>query len=138
MIILDYKIKFIFILYIYIYIYFMCKNTGQPGFDPTLKRLGKGHRLCNPFRKTCFFTQTHVTQTHMGRTRTRLTRPICQVLQLLVHFFFFLFIFFLMKMVVGNYLSIDLSLTKDNKLVWLLGELKFIDLFSLKINWVKI
>jgi hypothetical protein len=43
-----------------------------------------------------------------------------------------------MKMVVGNYLSIDLSLTKDNKLVWLLGELKFIDLFSLKINWVKI
>ena len=29
----------------------MCKNTGQFGFDPTLKRLDMGHRLCNPFRK---------------------------------------------------------------------------------------
>ena len=28
---------------------------GQPGFDPTLKRPGMGHRLCNPFRTTRFF-----------------------------------------------------------------------------------
>jgi hypothetical protein len=28
---------------------------GQPGFDPTLKRQGMGHRLCNPFRTTRFF-----------------------------------------------------------------------------------
>ena len=33
----------------------MCKNTGQPSFDPTLKRPGKGHRLCNLFRMTRFF-----------------------------------------------------------------------------------
>ncbi len=32
-------------------------------------------------------------------------------------FIFFLKFFYFMKMVVGNYLSIDLSLTKDNKLV---------------------
>ena len=57
----------------------MYKNTGQPGFDLTLKRPGKGHRLCNPFRTTCFFTRTHLTRTHMGRTQTRLTRPVCQV-----------------------------------------------------------
>ena len=30
----------------------MCKNTSQPGFDLTLKRPSKGHRLCNPFRTT--------------------------------------------------------------------------------------
>ena len=33
----------------------MCKNMGQPGFDPTLKRPGMGHRLCNSFRMTRFF-----------------------------------------------------------------------------------
>ena len=64
--------------FLYIY-FFMCKNMGQPGFDPTLKRPGMGHRLCNPFRTTRFFTRTHLTRTHMGRTRTRLTRPVCQV-----------------------------------------------------------
>ena len=39
-------IKFIFI-FIYIYIYFfMCKNTGQPGFDPTrLPGLGSLQRV---------------------------------------------------------------------------------------------
>ena len=52
----------------------MCKNTGQPGFDPTFKRPGKGHRLCNSFRTTRFLTRTR-----MGRSRTRLTRPVCQV-----------------------------------------------------------
>ena len=50
----------------------MCKNTGQPSFDPTLKKPGKGHRLCNPFRTTGFFIRIHLTQTRMGRTRTRL------------------------------------------------------------------
>ena len=32
----------------------MCKNTGQPGFDPTFKKPGKGHRVCNPFRTIRF------------------------------------------------------------------------------------
>ena len=57
----------------------MCKNTSQLGFNLTLKRLDKGHRLCNPFRTIHFLTQTHLTQTHMGQTQTRLTRPVCQV-----------------------------------------------------------
>ena len=53
----------------------MYKNTGQPGLEPTFKIPGKGCRLCNPFRTTRFF----FTQTRMGRTQTRLTRPICHV-----------------------------------------------------------
>ena len=44
----------VYFYFLYIY-FFMCKNTGQPDFDPTLKRLGKGHRLCNPFRTIPFF-----------------------------------------------------------------------------------
>ena len=59
----------------------MCKNTSQPGFDPTLKRPGKGHRLYNPFRTTRFLTRTH-----MGQARTRLTQPVCQVCPTSIYF----------------------------------------------------
>ena len=57
----------------------MCKNMGQSGFDPTLKRPGKNYRLYNPFRTTCFFTRTPLTQTRMVQTQTRLTQPVWQV-----------------------------------------------------------
>ena len=35
----------------------MCKNTGQPNFDSILKKPGNNHRLCNPFRITCFLPE---------------------------------------------------------------------------------
>ena len=54
----------------------MCKNTGQPGFDLTLKRPDKGQRLCNSFKTIRFLTQTDLTQIHMGRTQTRLTHMV--------------------------------------------------------------
>ena len=41
----------------------MCKNMGQPGFDPILKRPNMGHRLCNPFKSTPFLTRTRMGQT---------------------------------------------------------------------------
>ena len=128
MIILDYKIKFIFILYIYI----LCvKIRVNPVLTRPLKNrvrvisckthLGRSIFYPNPFDPNPHeLNPNPIDPTHLPG--------------LIAYCAFF----FLMKMVVGNYLSIDLSLTKDNKLVWLLEELKFIDLFSLKINWVKI
>ena len=53
----------------------MCKNTGQPSFDPTLKRPDKDHRLCNLFKTIYFFIRIHLTRTRMGWTRTNWPNP---------------------------------------------------------------
>ena len=57
----------------------MCKNTSQPGFDPTLKRPGKGHRLCNPFRTTRFFYPNSFDPNPHGSNPNPIDPTRCQV-----------------------------------------------------------
>ena len=74
----------------------MCKNTGQLSFDPTLKRSGKGHRLCNPFRTAPFFYPNPFDPNPHESNLNPIdpTRLLGLGLNIWVFFFFLLFLFY--------------------------------------------